>query len=56
MTLHLHKNKQGRMKDKLITLYKLKDIVGLELAALEYPKYANKARCYIDRLNRKASK
>ena len=44
------------MKDKLRNLYVLKDVVGLELIGKNYPKYAKKAQCYIDRLNRKASK
>lgn len=49
----MKQNKLNRMHDALLNLYKNKDIDGLINAAKNYPTYAQKAQCYVDRIKRK---
>ena len=51
----MKRKKLNRMHDILLNLYKQKDIPALAKAKLDYPNYALKAQCYIDRLVRRSA-
>lgn len=49
------KNKKlNRIHDELLTMYKNKDLKALQNIKNNYPTYATKAQCYIDRIERKS--
>ena len=51
----MEKSKLNKMHDFLLDLYKKKDVDGLESAIRNYPTYALKAKCYIDRIKNKSN-
>ena len=48
--------KKNRIKDSMLQKFRDKDIQGLKELGSQYPKYALKTDCYIQRILRKVKK